>query len=280
MPHLPASAWWTPGVFLWTALVGAVYAWIMWGPIRERIAGATAPSVREALCFYGSLLALYLSLGSPLGALAMGYLFTAHMIQHMIAAMLVPPLFIRGLPVWAWRAILKPRAWGYVFRQLVKPLPAILLFNIFFGLMVLPPVITAMVDSMTLMVVLHLGLAVLGVFMWWPLLSPLPELPPLHLGLQVLYLFADGIPMILPLALVALDTSPLYTAAYGAMPRIWGLDLVQDQQLGAASCLVGVHLVYGGMLAARFFAWARVEPARDEGLGLERGSRHHLRVVR
>lgn len=282
LPHLSAVQWITPGVLLAVAAIGLVYVYFMWGPGRDGIPEATAPTRRETLYFLGFLFALYLSIGSPLGALAMGYSFTSHMFQHMVAAMAVPPFLIRALPTWAWRRILRPRWVAGPFRFLVRPVIAIAVFNGVFALMILPSIVDAMVASMPVMIAWHASLMVVGVFMWWPVMSPLEEFPPLHLGLQVLYLFADGIPMLLPLALVLLDTSPLYTAAYTQAHSILGMGLVGDQQLGAAICLVTVHVVYGAMLGVRFVAWSRTEPVRDADLELNKrpGPRASLRVVR
>jgi len=95
------------------------------------------------------------------------------------------------------------------------------------------------------------------------MVSSSEEFPPLHPGLQILYLFLDGLPMILPLALVTLDTTPLYAAAYGHRPLLFGLSLAADQQLGGALCLTVVHFVYGGMVYPRFRSWVRRDRALD-----------------
>jgi putative membrane protein len=263
LPALPAWMWVTPTTLFWVALAGVAYVWLGYGPVKSRWPEATPPTRRQAWAFAMALLTLYLSLGSPLGVLAMGYLFAAHMTQHMLAALVVPPLAIAGVPPWMWRRFLGWGGMGRIWRWMTRPLVAIFVFNVVFGLMVAPPVITAMVRSNTIMVGLHLLLVVVGLFMWWPLLSPLPEFPRLHPGFRVLYLFLDGLPMILPLAIVVLDTSPLYAAAYGAAPRIWGLSLVGDQQLGAAICLIGVHVAFGWLALGWFRQWAVREHERD-----------------
>lgn len=266
LPHLPLAAWITPGVLIGVALCGLAYGVAMWSPAIRDLPGVEPPTRGQVVYFAAALVALYLSLGSPIGALAMGYSFTAHMFQHMIAALAVPPFLIKGLPKWVWRWLLRPRPVRFVFGYLVRPVQAILVFNTVFAVMILPSVIAAMVQSTTAMVLWHLGLVVAGVLMWWPLLSPLEEFPRLHPGLQTLYLVADGMPMLLPFVLVTLDNHPLYRLAYGADPRILGLSLVADQNLGGALCLVLVHAVYGSMLMARFMDWVRMEPALDPEL--------------
>jgi putative membrane protein len=264
MPPIYRLPWWmwlTPSVLVAMIVVGAAYAWLFYGPGRALAPHWPRPRPRQAVAFYGGLVALYAALGGPLGVLAMGYLFTAHMLQHILAALVVPLLIIAGLPPAVWQSLARHRIWGRGFRLLVHPLVAVIVFNIVFGAMVWPPVITLMVRSMAAMIALHLLLVAVGIPMWWPLVSPIRELPPLHPGLQILYIFGDGLPMLLPLALVTLDTKPLYGAVYGHAPMPWGFTLVSDQQLGGALCILLVHFLYLGFFLAAFRRWVRREEA-------------------
>lgn len=272
LSQLPFWVWLTPGILVAVMLGGAFYLWALAGPGREIFPAQAPPTKREAAYFLAGLFALYLSLGGPLGVLAMGYSFTAHMIQHIVAALVAAPLLLMGLPAGVWRALLRKPVLGPLFRVAVRPLPALVIFNVVFGILVWPPLLDAMVRSMALMLTMHLLLVAVAIPMWWPLISPLPELPRLHPGLQLLYIFADGLPMPLPLAMVALDTHPLYAAVYGAGVALVGSNLVADQQLGGSICLVSVHFLYGLVFIARFRLWARQEAGRVDGVP-------HLSVV-
>ena len=57
----------------------------------------------------------------------------------------------------------------------------------------------------------HLMFLVASVLMWWPVLSPMPELPRLSYPGQMLYLFLLSIPM----AIVAVYTPPMCTNPVG-----------------------------------------------------------------
>ena len=82
-----SSAWnWTPAILLAVALT-AGYLTVL----RFKL------SVRSAYFFLGLAL-LVVSLASPLNVLAEGYLFSAHMFQHMTLLMIVPLLFLLGMP--------------------------------------------------------------------------------------------------------------------------------------------------------------------------------------
>jgi len=252
-------SWWTPGVLAPVALIGVLYGWIFWGPVRESIPDSTPPTAKEAVLFYTALLGIYAALGSPLGVWAMTSSFIMHMVQHMIAGMAVPPLLIYGIPAWVWRRMADAPRLGRAFRFLTRPLIALIVFNAVFGVMITPPVITQMVHSMADMVGWHVLLVVTGVFMWWPLVSPLDEMPRLHPGMQILYLFLDGLAMFLPLAIVTVNETSLYVAAYGGAPRFLGLSLLAEQQLGGAICLSIVHVEYLVLGVTRLRAWIHLE---------------------
>src|SRR5438876_9573500 len=66
---------------------------------------------------------------------------------------------------------------------------------------------------------------------WWPVLSPVPELPRIPHLLQMLYLFLLGIPMSITGALITLSGSVLYPF-YAAAPRVGNLSPMDDQQIG------------------------------------------------
>ena len=64
----------------------------------------------------------------PMHDLSEGYLYTAHMIQHIILTLLVAPLLLASCPSWMARALLPPRIMR-VARTLARPMFALALFN-------------------------------------------------------------------------------------------------------------------------------------------------------
>ncbi|HVM33049.1 MAG TPA: cytochrome c oxidase assembly protein [bacterium] len=81
------SAWnWTPALLAAVALTAAYLT-----ALRFKL------SVRS-LYFFAGVALMLLGLASPLNVLAEGYLFSAHMFQHMLLLMIVPLLMLLGLP--------------------------------------------------------------------------------------------------------------------------------------------------------------------------------------
>ena len=114
------------------ALYGAYL--LLVGPLRRRF--HTADQIwaepvepREVLFFSGGILALLVADASPIHELSEQYLFSAHMVQHMLMTMVAPPLLLLGTPAWMLRPALKYSAVIQVARQVTRPLPAIVIFN-------------------------------------------------------------------------------------------------------------------------------------------------------
>jgi putative membrane protein len=104
----------------------------------------------------------------------------------------------------------------------------------------------------------HLMFIVTATIMWWPVMSPLPELPSLRPGMGMLYLFLVGIPMQLVAALITFADEVLYPW-YLAAPRTWGLSPLDDQQLGGLLMWIPGNLWMFAAIGVLFFKWASQE---------------------
>jgi putative membrane protein len=98
---------------------------------------------------------------------------------------------------------------------------------------------------------------VTATIMWWPVMSPLPELR-LPTGPSMLYLFLVGIPMQVVAALITFADDVLYPW-YVLAPRMWGLSALDDQQLGGLIMWIPGNLYIFGAIGVLFFRWAREE---------------------
>ena len=92
------------------------------GPLRRRYdLGPPAAGWRVA-CFCTGLLLLLVSLNGPMHDLSDYYLFSVHMLQHLVLTLAVPPLLILGTPGWLLRPLVRPPAVRAVARALT-PFP-------------------------------------------------------------------------------------------------------------------------------------------------------------
>jgi putative membrane protein len=99
--------------------------------------------------------------------------------------------------------------------------------------------------------------------MWWPVLSPLPELPRIAPTLQMLYLFVLGVPMMVAAAMITFSGSPLYTF-YVEAPRVFNLTALEDQQLGGAIMWVPGALVIWIAITLVYYHWSQRDGADDQ----------------
>jgi putative membrane protein len=243
--HLPVLGWIEPGILAPIAALAVFYWLITDGPLRVRLFGAVdrADAGRNGLA-YAAFAVLYLSFGGPLDVLADSSSFAAHMLQHTLGTMVAAPLLLAGMPVWLWERILAVPVVGWLWRRLVHPLPAILLFNILLGLSVWPPVYNLVEVNDLAHLGEHAALFLTALIMWWPVASRVPSAPRLHPGLRMLYMFVDGMPMIFTMTFPTLSTTPMYSY-YAHAPQLWGMDEVTEQQLGGALMLTLMHIAYG-----------------------------------
>jgi putative membrane protein len=201
---------------------------------------------------------MFFSLNGPLHDLSDDYLFSAHMVQHLVLTFVVPPLLIVGTPGWMLRRALQYPWVRGIARVITRPFVCFAAFNVIFAVWHLPPMFNLAMAVHPIHIVEHLMFLVAATLLWWPFLSPLPELPRLSYPGQMLYAFLTTLPMSLVAIYIAMADHVLYPA-YAAAPRIIDLSALQDQQLGGLVMWIPGGLYFGGVMTIVFFKWV----ARD-----------------
>jgi putative membrane protein len=210
-----------PSVVIGLAVFGGLYVYL----------GGLASARRQVASFCGALIVLFLALNGPLHNLSDQYLFSAHMAQHLILTLVFPPLLLYGVPVAVIRPLLRPKWVMAVARVATRPLAAGIIFSVPMTLWHVPALYEAALRNHNLHILQHLVFLATATIMWWPVLSPVPELPRAQHLLQMVYLFLLGIPMSVTGALITLSDSVLYPF-YATAPRVGGLMPLEDQQIG------------------------------------------------
>jgi cytochrome c oxidase assembly factor CtaG len=233
------------------------------GRYRNRFTGSTPASVPKQAAFYSGLLALLIALATPLDLIGDNYLFTAHMLQHLLLTLAAAPLLLVGTPGWLLRSLLHTMHLTGFARFARHPLFAFFTFNVVFTLAHVPSLYEAALASEPLHALEHLVFLATAVLMWMPVLSPVPDIAPPYPPLgQVLYLFLQTVPASLLGALLA-ATSSAYYATYVQAPRITALSPLEDQQVGGLLMWVGGGLYFLVATGFVFFAWASQEEAAN-----------------
>lgn len=252
-----------PGGFDWTAwnpdptvVVGlAALGGLYLTALRRGRAKGHVVKPAQIVSFFAGLLLLLGSLTGPLHDLSDYYLFSAHMIQHLLLAFAMPPLLLYGTPGFMLSPFLRhPRVLA-LGRRLTRPSGAFASFNLVLVAWHLPPLYNLAMDHHGVHIVQHLMIMVVSVILWWPVLSPSPELPRAPYPVQMLYLFVVGLPMVVVSIFISMAESVLYPY-YAAAPRIWPvLTPHADQHLGGLIMWIPGGLVFLVAISVVFFRW-------------------------
>ena len=245
----------------WVVIVallgGYLYALSAWGPTLAPGRRPATPSQR--VCFFLGVAALWLGGDYPVHDLAEDWLYSVHMVQHLGFQLVAPPLLVLGMPGWLLRKLLSPPWLFTAVRAITRPLPALALVNGFIAVSHIPAFVNLTVTNGLVHFFAHIALVAISLVMWWPVVSPLPELPHLSYPGRMAYLFGHSVIPTIPASFLTFASTPLYDA-YTRMPRIWAwLDPVQDQQIAGLLMKIGAGLLLWTVIAALFFRWVHEE---------------------
>jgi putative membrane protein len=240
-----------PTVVAGVAALGGLYVAAL---RRGRAQGRPVKGV-QVVSFFAGLAVLLGSLTGPLHDLSDYYLFSAHMVQHLLLVFAMPPLLLYGTPGWMLSPLLRHPFVLRVGRRLTRPAGAFASFNLVLVAWHLPPLYNLAMDHHGVHIVQHLMIMVVSVILWWPVVSPSPELPRAPYPVQMLYLFVVGLPMVVVSIFITMAESVLYPY-YAAAPRVWAaLTPHTDQHLGGLIMWIPGGLVFLIAISVVFFRW-------------------------
>ena len=224
--------------------------------------GQDAPFGARALSFAGAIVLLALALVSPIGVLSDGYLFSAHMLQHLLLVLVVPPLALLALaPTRADKP--QNKLVGVIFRPLVTwglGVSAMWLWHA-------PTLCNAAANSAAMHRVQEVSLLAMGAAFWWPIVGPSvrSRMKPLS---GIVYLFTactacTVLGVVVTFSPVQVCSVFLHPIDHlGVMPLIrngWGLTPSMDQQIGGLFMWVPACLVYGSAILGLLARWYRTD---------------------
>ena len=253
----------------WSTVTGIVALGVLWlarAWTQTRSTEPRRPTVLQSVAFGAGLVVLFLALNGPIHDISDYYLFSGHMVQHLVLTIGVPPLLLIGTPGWMLRPALRVPAIARTARVVTSPTAAFALFNIVLAGWHLPPLYNSAMYYHSLHIVQHLMFLVAAVIMWWPLLSPLPELPRLSYPGQMLYSFLMTLPMTIISIFIVYADHVLFPA-YASAPRLWGLSPLEDQRLGGLIMWIPGGLFFYLLTSVIFFKWSTSQ--RDDRAGAQ-----------
>jgi putative membrane protein len=242
-----------PSILLGVAGLGIAYA--CW----PATAGPR-PRRGQVIAFGAGLVALALALISPLDELADHYLFTAHMLQHLLLLLVVPILFLYGLPDGAFEALMRIEIIRGIIGKVARPLPAFLISVAALWAWHTPSIYEAALRNEALHAVEHLSFLGSATLFWWPIVRPTTYPWPIPALFQLVYLFGAALSSTLLAALISFATVVLYPTyaqpgPYALLREMLGISPLMDQQMGGLMMWVAGAGWYVGAAAVIFLQW-------------------------
>jgi putative membrane protein len=227
----------------------------------------------QVWCFAGGMIVLVLALASPLDALA-EQLFAAHMAQHVLLAIVVPPLIVAGAPLTAalWLLPLAARKrlvqtlkrlrWpATLWAALTAPALAWAIHAVAMWIWHLPRLYTLALENSAVHAAEHASFVGTASLIWWGVIYPRQSRRAAYaLGVAALFLT-----MMQSGALGALLTLShrILFPVHAAGEALWGLAPLEDQQFAGLIMWVVGGLLYLVAMSALFLAWMQRGERRD-----------------
>jgi putative membrane protein len=252
---------WNPHVDVVLVLGSVAAAFLLWARRHERETGE-ATTARNRRLFLSGMAVLFVMSVWPMHDLAEQRWYMAHMVQHLSYMLVAAPLLVSGIPAWMWRAALRRPAIENGWRFVTRPVMALVVSTTVLLFTHWPVIVDASVHSESLHFALHVALVLSSIIMWWPVFSPLPEMPPIAPPAQMLYLFALSLAPAVPASFLTFGHRPIYQV-YETFPRLLGISPLTDQLIAGLIMKIIGGLILWGYIAVIFFRWHDRERAED-----------------
>jgi putative membrane protein len=248
--YLSFSAWdWRPSVIAGCVALLLAYGYALGFRFSKR-----------AGFFVAGTYILFLTLVSPLDLLADHYLLSAHMLQHVALVLVVPPLWLLGIPREMAQNWLRWRAARSIERVVSAPPVAWSVGTGTIWLWHWPRLFNLALASEQVHIAEHLMLLVSATIFWWPVLGPIEELrlDPLTDVIYVLAACAAQTALGIAVMFTRVGIYPAYADPadpFRILPLlrdVWGITPAVDREIGGLVMWVPSCVLYLAFLLAAF----------------------------
>lgn len=209
-------------------------------------------------------------------------LFSVHMVQHLLLAMVGAPLLLLGAPITLLLRVASPETRQRRILPVLQSRPVRVIGHPVVGWLVLAvvlwashfsPIFGAALDDPGVHAVEHALYLGAGLLFWWPVVGADPHPYRMSHGLRFGYALL-AMPLNSFLGLVLFVTPVVLYEHYATLQRIWGPTPLEDQQLAGGIMWAAGDLIFLVPLLFLTLAWFRAEEEKgrlhDEKLDRER----------
>ena len=225
----PWTFQWHPEVWILVAFLTGAYVYMVRAIGPKAVPDGVPPVTRKnQVAFAFAMITLWVASDWPMHDISEEYLYSAHMLQHMMLSFFLPPLALLATPTWLMRVLVGDDKLYRAVRWMSKPVVAGVAFNVIVMITHIPLMVNASVESGPLHYSLHFLVVMLALLMWMPVCGPLPELQIGPLA-KCIYLFLMSVVPTVPAAWLTFAEGTVYSA-YEVPVRVFGLSIETDQQ--------------------------------------------------
>ncbi len=208
-------------------------------------------SRKQLRAFVAAVVLLWVASDWPMHDISEEYLYSAHMLQHMILSYFVPPLVWLATPAWLFDVVVGRGRALPVVRFLSRPPIAGVLFNLVVMITHIPALVNQSVSNGPLHYSLHVLVVVSSLLMWIPVLGPNRSW---HMGYggKMIYLFLMSVVPTVPAGWLTFAEGVVYRS-YDIPVRVWGISATVDQQLAGAVMKLGGSIFLWTVITYMFF---------------------------
>src|SRR5262245_34933415 len=238
---ITADPWaWHPHFEVWALVAVLVGAWIyavrVIGP-RAVPAGQPIVTKKQVFFFICTITMLWAASDWPIHDIGEEYLYSGHMLQHMMLSYFLPPLALLATPEWFARELVGTGRAYRVLKWFCFPVASGLIFNVVVMITHIPTLVNRSAVDAPLHYSLHFLLVTTALLMWMPVCGPFKEFQISTPG-KMVYLFLMSIVPTVPAGWLTFADNPVYRH-YDIPVRVFGLSVISDQQLAGGIMKLG-----------------------------------------
>ena len=238
---------------VWLLIIGLIAAFVY----TVRVLGPrVAPegkiiSRRQITTFTVMILLLWLASDWPMHDIAEEYLYSVHMVQHMVISYIVPPLALLATPEWLFRLLIGKGRTYKVVRFLTRPVVGVLVYNITLMITHIPQIVNRSAAGGPLHYSLHVLIVTTSLMFWVPVCGPIREWR-MSDGAKMIYLFGTSLIPTLPAGWLTFAEGAVYKH-YDTIVRVGGISVLSDQQAAGGIMKLGGSTLMWAIIIYIFF---------------------------
>jgi cytochrome c oxidase assembly factor CtaG len=221
-------------------LIGVlVVAAVSYAVVTSRPATFATPSERRR--FAGGIAVLYVACAWPLGDLAAHVSVTAVVLQRLLVMLAAAPLLVTAIPVALLAVLTRPRVVDSVSHALGHPAVAIVVVTVVGTATLVPTVVTWASSSSASGAVVVATTLLVGLVLWWPILSRAPGTRRLSYVAKGAYMMAASL-VVTSLSFIWIFSRHTLYPSLSHQHAILAMSPIVDQQLAGYVSKLGAYL--------------------------------------